>query len=118
MFEPRRERSRWRGTWATGDPHLTWFGDAFEELLATRAAEADEFYGHVIDASIGEADRHVARRAYAGLLWGKQLYRYDVRQWLEGDPVGPETPESRKKGRNEQWKHLALADVISMPDVW
>jgi hypothetical protein len=103
---------------APGDPDLEWFGEPFEEVLDARATEADEFYAHAIDASLDEADRHVARRAYAGLLWGKQLYRYDVRQWMNGDPVGPAVAESRTKGRNEHWKHLALADVISMPDEW
>ncbi len=25
------------------------------------------------------------RKALAGLLWAKKHYRYDVRQWLQGD---------------------------------
>ncbi|HET8989304.1 MAG TPA: glucosidase, partial [Humibacillus sp.] len=103
---------------ATTDPSIDWFGEDFEAVMDSRRAEADEFYGHVIHPSLSESDRHVARRAYAGLLWGKQLYRYDVARWMEGDPAAPPPPASRLRGRNEHWKHLALADVISMPDEW
>ncbi|MBX5331952.1 glucosidase [Rhodococcus fascians] len=96
------------------------FGAGFDAVTGDRRAEADEFYGAVIGADLTDADRHVARRAYAGLLWTKQLYRYDVEQWIEGDKVGAPAPHSRQdpKGRNAHWRHLALADVISMPDEW
>ena len=30
------------------------------------------------------------RQAFAGMLWSKQLYAYDVRRWLEGDPTMPD----------------------------
>lgn len=98
------------------------FGPEFDEVLATRRAEADAFYAAVIPDAVGDEERLVARRAFAGLNWGKQLYRYDVREWLEGDPAGPPPPHSRRArepaGRNTSWTHLALADVISMPDEW
>ncbi|HET8600031.1 MAG TPA: glucosidase, partial [Segeticoccus sp.] len=94
----------------------------FDTVLDRRRQEADAFYASVIPARPPEEDRQVARRAFAGLLWGKQLYRYDVRQWLEGDPAGPPPPPQRRapepRGRNTSWKHVALADVISMPDEW
>ena len=86
-----------------------------------RRAEADEFYGTVIPAATPEEDRLVARRAFAGLMWCKQLYRYDIGEWLEGDPSQPEPPAERRakeEGRNVEWRHLALADIISMPDEW
>ncbi len=98
------------------------FGPGFDAVLADRRAEADAFYGTLIPARATAADRHVARRAYAGLLWGRQLYRYDVGAWLDGDPVGPPAPPQRlapePQGRNTGWRHLYLADVISMPDEW
>ncbi len=99
-------------------PHT--FGRGFDAVLRDREAEADEFYDAVIHPGLGESDRHIARRAYAGLLWTKQLYRYDVRQWLSGDPDTDPAPESRQRrgARNTSWTHLALADVISMPDEW
>nr|WP_245886785.1 glucosidase [Kineococcus xinjiangensis] len=101
-------------------PSAATFGPGFEEVLQARRAEADEFYEHVIDPRVQGEDRHVARRAYAGLLWCKQLYRYDVRQWLDGDPIGdPPPPERAAPGaRNTEWRHLSIADVISMPDEW
>ena len=60
----------------------------------------------------------VQRQAFAGLLWSKQFYHYDVRTWLEGDPSFPPPPPRRAKGRNSKWKHLYNADVLSMPDKW
>jgi hypothetical protein len=62
--------------------------------------------------------RAVQRRALAGLLWAKKHYRYDVRQWLEGDPAMPPPPPERQNGRNAHWPHLYNADIISMPDEW
>lgn len=97
------------------------FGSA-DEVVADRRAEADAFYAAVIPASTTSEDAFVARRAFAGLLWCRQLYRYSVREWLEGDPSEPEPPASRRRaepdGRNTSWRDLALADVISMPDEW
>ncbi len=92
----------------------------FEHVLQQRADEADEFYRGVIPATASEEDTLIARRAFAGLLWGKQLYRYGVDEWLEGDPAGPPPPAQRRRpgGRNIGWSHLDLADVISMPDEW
>jgi hypothetical protein len=98
------------------------FGSAFDAVVRQRRREADEFYAEIIPSTVTPARRHVARRAYAGLMWGKQLYRYNVEQWLEGDPSQPPPPASRlapeHAGRNTSWRHLALADVISMPDEW
>ncbi|MEO6997116.1 MAG: glucosidase, partial [Terracoccus sp.] len=95
---------------------------AADEVVADRAQEADAFYGVVIPDAVDDVDRHTARRAFAGLLWGRQLYRYDVDRWLAGDPAGPAPPTSRRApepgGRNTAWRHLALADVVSMPDEW
>ena len=95
---------------------------SFDDVLVARRREADEFYAAVIPESATPEDRQVARRAFAGLLWGKQLYRYDVARWLEGDPAQPAPPPQRRarqpRGRNTAWTNLALADVISMPDDW
>lgn len=99
--------------------------DGFNVVLEKRRGEADEFYKAVIPSSVSDDDRHIARRAFAGLLWGKQHYRYYVAEWLEGDPAFEQAPPSERltgmngnHGRNVGWKHLALADIISMPDEW
>jgi len=94
------------------------FGKAFEEAFARRVAEADEFYaGRVGRARSGDA-AEVQRQAFAGLLWSKQFYHFDVSAWIAGDPPGPTPPEERKGGRNHEWMHLYNEDVISMPDKW
>ena len=58
------------------------------------------------------------RQAFAGLIWSKQFYYYDVPEWLNGDPGQPPPPAARRHGRNWEWQHLNNADVISMPDKW
>jgi hypothetical protein len=52
------------------------------------------------------------------MLWSKQFYYYDVEQWLQGDPEQPPPPPQRKHLRNHNWKHVSVADIISMPDKW
>ncbi len=102
-----------------GIPTARPFGRRFAATIEARRHEADEFYDQVIPQRVNEIDRHVARRAFAGLLWSKQLYRYPVQRWLEGDPVLESPPERNRPGaRNTQWRHLYLADVMSMPDEW
>lgn len=94
------------------------FGAGFDAIVTERHGEADEFYAAVIPEGASPEDRHIARRAFAGLCWGKQLYRYAVNEWLEGDPSQPTPAPERLHGRNSGWTHLDLADIISMPDEW
>jgi len=106
-------RLRLRPAEAAGDP----FGD-FDVAFAKAQGEADEFYA-ALQADIADEDaRRVQRQALAGLIWSKQFYHYDVRAWLQGDPGQPPPPESRKRGRNNDWRHLRNHDIISMPDKW
>ena len=90
----------------------------FDQLVAQRRDEAEEFYRSVIPQNTSPDRRNIMRQALAGLLWSKQFYHYDVDRWLKGDPCGPEPPRERLKGRNSEWRHLYNADVISMPDKW
>ncbi|WP_397333823.1 hypothetical protein [Ornithinimicrobium sp. INDO-MA30-4] len=60
-----------------------------ESVIADRARDTEEFYAQVIPEGTSDEDAHIARRAFAGLQWGKQLYLYNVSQWLEGDPASP-----------------------------
>jgi hypothetical protein len=108
-----RVRVRLRPAGATGNA----FRD-FDHVMATRLAEADEFYA-VLQQEIADADaRRVQRRALAGMLWSKQFYFIDIPRWLAGDPAQPAPPAARKHGRNSDWPHLNNADIISMPDKW
>jgi hypothetical protein len=91
------------------------FADA-AHILSQRKADADAFYRPIAPGSPDAA--LVQRQAFAGLLWTKQWYEYDVRAWLEGDPAGPKPPAERWQGRNARWMHLNNADVLSMPDSW
>jgi hypothetical protein len=94
------------------------FSPEFDQILARRRQEADEFYAEIVPDSLSADEQLVMRQAFAGLLWSKQYYHYVVRPWLEGDPAQPPPPESRKNGRNAEWHHLYNADIISMPDKW
>jgi hypothetical protein len=93
-------------------------GAEFERIFDQRLRETEEFYDSIAPASQHEAERSVIRQAYAGLLWSKQFYHYIIEDWLNGDPGATPPPESRKKGRNAEWRHLYSRDVISMPDKW
>jgi hypothetical protein len=90
----------------------------FDALFAQRLAETNEFYAAIQPASLTDEEKQVQRQAWAGMLWSKQLYYYDMEQWLNGDPAGPPPPETRKNGRNHDWAHLNNFDIISMPDKW
>jgi hypothetical protein len=93
-------------------------GPGFDDTLRARRGEADAFYESIAPAGATDDQRGVMRQAFAGLLWSKQLYRYDVERWLDGDPAGPAPPADRLHGRNSGWRHLDALDVISMPDTW
>ena len=99
-------------------PRAESLGDA-EQVLSLRQAEADAFYDCQFGAEHMTIDeRRVQRQAFAGMLWSKQFYYYEVEEWLDGDPSGPTPPEGRRHGRNSDWRHLHNADVVSMPDKW
>jgi len=94
------------------------FGKAFDDIFNTRIQEADEFYSTVIPKNLADDAKSVMRQSIAGMLWSKQYYHYEVKQWLDGDPDFPQPPAQRRRGRNHDWLHLYNADVISMPDKW
>ena len=90
----------------------------FDTVFSTRLKEANEFYDSLAPSHLSEDARRVQRQAFAGMLWSKQFYHYDVNRWLKGDPSMPEPPRERLHGRNSDWTHLYNTDVISMPDKW
>ncbi len=94
------------------------FGAEFDAVFSARIKEADEFYSERISSNMSEDARQAQRQAFAGLLWSRQSYHYDVANWLTGDPTQPPPPPERLEGRNHRWVHLYNADVISMPDKW
>jgi hypothetical protein len=94
------------------------FGAEFDEVLAARRSEADDFYQARAPLDASDDERAVMRQAFAGMIWCKQFYHYDIQRWLDGDPGQPAPAASRRQGRNGSWLHLNNHDVISMPDIW
>jgi hypothetical protein len=88
------------------------------DVMATRRAEADEFYADLTPPDASPDEASVMRQAFGGMLWSKQFFHYNVERWLDGDPAQPLPPPARKAGRNSGWRHLNNHDVISMPDTW
>jgi hypothetical protein len=101
---------------ADDDPAV--FGPAFDEVLAQRQAEADAFYADLAPAGTSAEDAMIMRQGFAGMIWGKQFYHYDVARWLVGDPGQPAPPADHTHGRNARWSHLKAFDIMSMPDPW
>ena len=92
--------------------------DDFDAVFAARRAEADDFYADLQQGLTDPDARAVQRQAFAGLLWTKQFYYFDIPEWLSGDPLPPPPPPGRGEVRNGDWGHLNNADVVSMPDKW
>jgi len=93
------------------------FGSSFDEILATRLFEANDFYHAVTPPSISDDAAHVMRQALAGMLWSKQYYFWDGDAWLAEHRAHPLHHESRLV-RNREWFHMINSDIISMPDKW
>jgi hypothetical protein len=89
-----------------------------DAIVAARRAEADAFYAGIHPAKASADEKLVQRQAFAGLMWGKQNYIFDVDQWLRGDPAHPPPPKERTEIRNKHWRHLNSMRVLSMPDTW
>jgi hypothetical protein len=93
-------------------------GPGWAAVMRERLGEADEFFAGVIPDAASAEEAAVARAGIAGLMWGKQFYHFDVKQWLTGDPGSAPPPPGRRYGRNNAWWHMNSFDVISMPDAW
>ena len=97
----------------TGRP----FGEAFDDLFATRLREADEFYQSVTPPSVSEDAASVMRQALAGMLWSKQYFFFDGNNWLDEHNSNP-LHAGYRNARNSEWFHMLNEDIISMPDKW
>jgi hypothetical protein len=93
------------------------FGRSFDEIVATRLFEADDFYRAVTPDSVSDDAANVMRQAIAGMLWSKQYYLWDGDAWLEEHRAHPLHRGSRSF-RNREWFHMVNSDIISMPDKW
>lgn len=91
---------------------------SIESIFQKRKEEADLFYEHIFPPQTNLQQQQLLRQAYAGLLWSKQFYHFDIERWLStNDGITP-ISAGRATGRNNDWKHLKNQDIISMPDKW
>src|SRR4051812_16347444 len=99
-------------------PTGAWASAAFDEVVAAREADADDFYAALAPEGTEPEAMRILRQACAGLVWSKQIYPYNVRRWLDGDPGRPPPPEGHRNVRNGNWRHLDAFDILAMPDPW
>ncbi|KOG97526.1 uncharacterized protein DI49_4280 [Saccharomyces eubayanus] len=93
--------------------------DQFDSVFDIREEEADNFYWRITPSPISDELRSVQRQAFSGLLWTKQFYNFTYDAWFNGDAnIKPHPPPNRANGRNKNWKHLYIEDILSMPDKW
>lgn len=90
----------------------------FDEIFAKRINEADNFYADVQKNVKDKELLKVQRQAFAGMMWCKQFYYYNINQWLKGDPKMPFEFRGRAFQRNNTWKHAYMGNILSMPDKW
>ncbi len=93
------------------------FDKSFDETFAKREKEADEFYKSLTPASVGSDQAQIMRQGFAGMLWGKQTYIFDLYRWLGERGANPVLGGNRQ-ARNREWFHMVTEEVISMPDKW
>jgi len=99
-------------------PQTNAFGSNFESVFKLRKQQADDFYASLLHPDTEPDLLNIQRQAFAGLLWSKQYYHYDVERWLiNSDGITPAN-DGKKYGRNSDWKHLKNQDIILMPDKW
>jgi hypothetical protein len=95
------------------------FGADFDRVFEERLHEAETFYAARIPQNLGPDEQLILRQAYAGLLWSEQFYHWVVSEWLQGDRLQPNPPDSRWGHPNAEWcHHLYCRDVLSVPDKW
>jgi Glycosyl hydrolase family 63 C-terminal domain len=89
--------------------------DDFSSIMQLRLKEADDFYRLILPQHVSDDEKLVMRQAFAGMLWSKQYYYYDLERWLEQHDVPADQMDNV---RNSGWFHMLTEDVISMPDKW
>ncbi|XDT22656.1 Hypothetical protein J6896_04537 [Nakaseomyces glabratus] len=93
--------------------------DQFDNVFDEREEEAENFYWRINPAPVSDELRKIQRQAFAGLLWTKQFYNLTWDAWYNGDKnIKPRPPPDRANGRNKNWKHMYIEDILSMPDKW
>ncbi|MGZ5446054.1 MAG: MGH1-like glycoside hydrolase domain-containing protein [Thermoanaerobaculia bacterium] len=87
-------------------------------IVDRRRGEADAFYESIHSPHATREEKNIQRQAFAGMLWSRQSYLFDVDVWLDGDDPAHPPPAHRHRGRNRHWRHLNSMRILSMPDKW
>jgi Mannosylglycerate hydrolase MGH1-like glycoside hydrolase domain len=87
-----------------------------DQIIALRREETDEFYESIHPPRTTADERLIQRQAFAGLIWTRQMYLFDVNLWRAGD--NSDLAPRRNHGRNARWLHLNSKRILSMPDKW
>ena len=64
------------------------------ETLQCRRNEADAFYAQLHPTHATADEMRIQRQAWAGLLWTKQSYLFDVTKWMDGEDPTKRPPAS------------------------
>jgi hypothetical protein len=89
-----------------------------EKIVSLRKKEADQFYAAIHPERASADEKLIQRQAFAGILWSKQIYLFDVNLWFKGDNTAYPPPPSRTAVRNGHWRHLNSMRILIMPDKW
>ena len=92
--------------------------DEVDEIITKRRKEADEFYDCIAPPSATDEERKIQRSALAGMLWSKQIYLFDVDEWLSAGVGDKVAREARARIRNFHWRHLNSMRILAVPDRW
>ena len=81
--------------WNGRDPILKERAFGLTGPQGNHGEDVKEYWWYELTPRGASADEAmVMRQAFAGLLWSKQLFYYDVARWLDGDPGQPQPAAS------------------------
>ncbi len=89
----------------------------FDTIFYNRIKEADQFYDELQSIIKDSELKDIQRQGFAGMMWSKQFYYYNVFKWYYGDEEQPKKLRANTD-RNHNWLHLTNKNILSMPDAW
>jgi len=89
-----------------------------DSAITQRRFEADQFYETIHPEKATAEEKSIQRQALGGLLWTKQVYIFNVEQWLKGDNSLWPPPPERKWIRNQHWRHINSHRIMIPAEKW
>jgi hypothetical protein len=83
-------------------PRTRPFAD-FEARFAARLQETDDFYADIQRDLACEDARLVQRQAFAGMIWSKQFFYFDIPEWLSFAMIDPEFAKQQLVLLTREW---------------